>query len=49
MHRTLAARNAMFWIGAVFASTAANEQRIHSFFKKVRLRQRIGRFISFFS
>jgi hypothetical protein len=34
MHRTLAARNAMFWLGSVFASTAANEQLLNSFFKK---------------
>jgi hypothetical protein len=48
MHRTPAARNVMFWLGSVFASTAANEQLLNSFFKKVRLCQRIGRFIVFF-
>lgn len=38
----------MFWLGSVFASTVANEQLLNTFFKKVRLCQRIGRFIIFF-
>jgi hypothetical protein len=48
VYRTPAARIAMFGLVSVFAFTVANEQLPHSFFKKVRLCQRIGRLIIFF-